>query len=81
MAKDHSTGKPRPVKIPTERRVTVGHRYYELPPLERGDPRRSRRIPWLQMRGDWLAAAGFDIQTPVRVRVMHGCLVLTRAGE
>jgi len=29
------------------------------------------------MRGDWLAAAGFDIQTPVRVRVMQGCLVVT----
>lgn len=33
--------------------------------------------PWLQMRGDWLAAAGFDIQTQVRVRVMQGCLVVT----
>ena len=29
------------------------------------------------MRGDWLAAAGFDILAPVRVRVMRGCLVLT----
>jgi len=28
------------------------------------------------MRGDWLAAAGFDIQAPVRVRVMRGCLVV-----
>jgi hypothetical protein len=33
------------------------------------------------MRGDWLAAAGFDIKTPVRIRVMKGCLVLTLAGE
>jgi hypothetical protein len=33
------------------------------------------------MRGDWLAAAGFDIKTPVRVRVMEGCLVLTLVGE
>ncbi|MDT8322398.1 MAG: SymE family type I addiction module toxin [Xanthomonadales bacterium] len=41
------------------------------------EQRRSRRVPWLQMRGDWLAAAGFDIQAPVRVRVMRGCLVLT----
>jgi hypothetical protein len=37
--------------------------------------------PWLQMRGDWLAAAGFDIKTPVRIRVMKGCLVLTLVGE
>ena len=81
MADDHSTGKARPVKIPTERRVTVGHLYYERPPLEHGEPRRSRAVPWLQMRGDWLAAAGFDIKTPVRVRVMEGCLVLTLARE
>lgn len=40
-------------------------------------PRPFRQVPWLQMRGDWLAAAGFDIQTPVRVRVMQGCLVVT----
>ncbi|MCU7920882.1 MAG: type I toxin-antitoxin system SymE family toxin [Candidatus Thiodiazotropha sp. (ex Epidulcina cf. delphinae)] len=25
----------------------------------------------------WLAEAGFGIQTPVKVRVMPGCLVLT----
>nr|WP_256473682.1 SymE family type I addiction module toxin [Aliidiomarina quisquiliarum] len=37
----------------------------------------------MQMRGDWLAAAGFDIQTPVRVRAMPGCLVVTveQAGQ
>jgi hypothetical protein len=33
------------------------------------------------MRCDWLAAAGFDIQAPVRVRVMRGCLVLTVVEE
>ena len=81
MADDHSTGKARPVKIPTERRITVGHLYYERSPLEQGEPRRSRPVPWLQMRGDWLAAAGFDIKTPVKVRVMPGCLVLTLAQE
>lgn len=81
MANDDCTGKARPVKIPTERRITVGHQYYEYRPREAGDPHHSRRVPWLQMRGDWLAAAGFDIKTPVRVRVMEGCLVLTLAGE
>lgn len=77
MADDHSTGNSRPVKIPTERRLTVGTQFYEYPPGEDGTPRRSRRVPWLQMRGDWLSAAGFDIRAPVRVRVMRGCLVLT----
>lgn len=44
---------------------------------EGAEPTRSRQVPWLQMRGDWLSAAGFDIRAPVRVRVMPGCLVLT----
>jgi toxic protein SymE len=70
----------RPVKIPLERRLTVGTLFYEYPARE-DTPRRSRRVPWLQMRGDWLAAAGFDIRAPVRVRVMRGCLVLTVEEE
>ena len=76
------------------RQVSSGTQYYEVP-ADVPEQRRSRRVPWLQMRGDWLAAclpclparsaqagrhrqaAGFDIQAPVRVRVMRGCLVLT----
>jgi len=34
-------------------------------------------VPWLQLKGHWLKAAGFDIQAQVTVRVMAGCLVLT----
>jgi hypothetical protein len=29
------------------------------------------------MQGRWLVQAGFDVRVPVRIRVMHGCLVLT----
>jgi hypothetical protein len=29
------------------------------------------------MKGHWLDQAGFAIDTPVTVRVMDGCLVLT----
>jgi len=76
MADIHSTGKQRPAKIPSERRLTVGTQYYEYPGRTL-EPRPARRVPWLQMRGDWLAAAGFNIQTPVRVRIMQGCLVVT----
>jgi len=54
MANDHSTGNPRPAKTPTERRLTVGTQYYEYP-AHVPEQRRSRRVPWLQMRGDWLA--------------------------
>lgn len=34
-------------------------------------------IPMLRIRGKWLAQAGFTIGTPVKIRVMHGCLVMT----
>ncbi len=36
-----------------------------------------RPVPWLQLRGHWLRQAGFEINTPVKIRVMDGCLVLT----
>ncbi|MET0108588.1 MAG: SymE family type I addiction module toxin [Candidatus Thiodiazotropha sp.] len=36
-----------------------------------------RPVPWIQMKGHWLDQAGFAIDTPVTVRVMEGCLVLT----
>lgn len=36
-----------------------------------------RPVPWIQLKGHWLNQAGFQINTPVKVRVMEGCLVLT----
>jgi toxic protein SymE len=36
-----------------------------------------RPVPWIQLKGYWLQQAGFEINTPVKVRVMNGCLVLT----
>ena len=36
-----------------------------------------RPVPWVQLKGYWLEAAGFSIDAPIRVRVMAGCLVLT----
>jgi toxic protein SymE len=34
-------------------------------------------VPWIQLKGYWLQQAGFEINTPLKVRVMPGCLVLT----
>jgi hypothetical protein len=31
----------------------------------------------IHLKGHWLIQAGFDIDTPVTVRVMEGCLVVT----
>ena len=80
MANRDCTGNPRPLKTPNQRRITVGKFFYDYPPRKDEPPRspgRSVPVPWLQMKGRWLAQAGFDIRVPVRIRVMHGCLVLT----
>ena len=34
-------------------------------------------MPWINIQGQWLLKAGFEINTPIKVRVMDGCLVLT----
>ena len=36
-----------------------------------------RPVPWVQLKGYWLEAAGFIIDMPIKVRVMEGCVVLT----
>jgi hypothetical protein len=80
MANRDCTGKQRPLKTPNDRRITVGKAFYEYPPRKDDPPSTSKRsipVPWLQMKGRWLAQAGFDFRVPVRVRVMPGCLVLT----
>lgn len=35
----------------------------------------------IHLKGHWLIQAGFAIDSPVRVRVMEGCLVLTVADK
>lgn len=82
MADAYSTGRARPAKIPTERRLTVGTLHYD-PPRRKNDPhgalRRPVRVPWLQLKGFWLKAAGFESQVTVKVQVSPGCLVITLA--
>jgi len=36
-----------------------------------------RPVPSIRLKGHWLRQAGFEINTPVKIRVMQGCLVLT----
>jgi hypothetical protein len=61
MADDHSTGNSCPRKIPNERRITVGKLFYDYPPRKEdppGMPKRSVVVPWVQMKGRWLARPG-----------------------
>jgi hypothetical protein len=84
MASDHSTGNSRPLKIPTEKWLTVGKLYYYYTPTKETPPATSNlpvTVPWIQMRGRWLQAAGFAIGAKVRVRIRPGRLVLTAERE
>ena len=41
------------------------------------DSRTFEPVPAITLKGNWLEVAGFATGTPVNVRVMNGCLVLT----
>ena len=41
-------------------------------------PETKANIPWIRLRGLWLLQAGFTPQSRIRVRVMTGCLVITK---
>ena len=36
-----------------------------------------RPIPAVTLKGHWLEDAGFETRTPLEVRVMNGCIILT----
>jgi len=79
MAKQN--GKPgnrlRKCKICEQRYIKVNAIHYEYRTKQQSAYSGSRAVPWIQMKGHWLDQAGFSIDTPVTVRVMEGCLVLT----
>jgi len=60
-----------------ERHIKVRQSYYEYRLKEQPATSGCRGIPAIQFKGHWLRAAGFEVDTPVKVRVMDRCLVLT----
>jgi hypothetical protein len=78
MASDNSKSGARLTKSKTcqERNIKVNQISY-LYQLKDDPAGAGRPVPWIQMKGHWLDQAGFAIDTPVTVRVMEGCLVLT----
>lgn len=67
MTAGNDTPATRPAtKHKPERRIKVTSRYDN-----------NKAVPWVQMRGQWLEQIGFTIDTPIKIRVMDGCLVLT----
>ena len=80
MAKGNSTRLRRNAasSVCGERRSKVNQTHYDYKPKRDTGPYRvNRAVPWVQLKGYWLEAAGFSIDTPIQVRIMNGCLVLT----
>jgi toxic protein SymE len=78
MASDHTKSGAQLTKSKTcqERSIKVNQTYY-MRKLKDDPVGAGRPVPWIQLKGHWLQQAGFEINTPVKVRVMNGCLVLT----
>lgn len=66
-------------KISQERYIKVSGVFYDYLPQAQLPNTACRAVPRLQIKGHWLKQAGFEIDTPVKIRVMEGCLVVTVA--
>lgn len=75
MTVQHHKAGTRLCKIKKHRRLKVREAYHTYQ-LSQNTPQRTA-IGQIDLKGHWLIQAGFTIDTPVTVRVMEGCLVLT----
>jgi len=60
-----------------QRVLKVGYISVAHPDRKTGGTSHYSRSPALNLKGQWLAECGFTTDTPVKVRVMPGCLVIT----
>lgn len=64
----------------TERHLKVAADY--APPIKHeSNHAPSRKIPSIQLKGQWLQKAGFEVNDCIKVRVIQGCLVITLPEE
>lgn len=60
-----------------QRRLKVGYISTRHEDRKTGLTLHYSQYPSLHLKGNWLKEAGFETGTPLKVRVMPGCLVLT----
>jgi hypothetical protein len=82
MANTNGTpGKPlAKTKTCHERQMKVGSAFSSYRPKGANPYHTSPPVPWIRLQGQWLDIAGFAVGTPLKVRVMERCLVIT-VGE
>ena len=59
------------------KRIKVNRMHYDYKPKNAEPYSTTPPVPWIQMKGKWLAKAGFAIDTPIKIEVFEGRLVLT----
>lgn len=62
--------------FPYHRHLKVHPGLYHYPSTHLPRPHRPP-VPWVHLKGYWLAEAGFGVHTRLQVEVSEGCLVLT----
>lgn len=60
------------------RYIKVNKTHYEYRTKTQSPYSGCRPIPAISIKGKWLDSAGFAINTPLKIRVMNGCLVITK---
>lgn len=60
-----------------ERQIKAGSTYSSYQPKDANPYRVTPIVPWIRLQGKWLDSAGFAVGTPLKVRVMNRCLVIT----
>jgi hypothetical protein len=78
----HTPGRRSPKdKISRTRTLKVRKGFYSRIIKDKDHPSFDRTVfvtvPWINLQGQWLDQAGFSIHTPIKIRVMEGCLVVT----
>lgn len=61
----------------TLRQMKVGYTSIRHTSRRTGMTTYYNRCPCINLKGNWLQEAGFEADTPIDVRVMKGCLVIT----
>jgi len=76
MTKTDHTPALRLAKTKTHQRQLKVRETYHSYQLEQNCNQRTS-VDEIHLKGHWLIEAGFSIDSPVKIRVMQGCLVVT----
>ena len=57
--------------------IKVNKIHYDYKPKDAESYSVAPPLPWIHLKGQWLAKAGFNIDTPIKIEIADGRLILT----